>query len=203
MDLDQQAIGADRGTGERHGADQGTSPGAVRRIDDDRQMRLLPQDRHGGEVERVAGGGLERANPAFAEDDVRVAGGQHVLGGEQPFLDRRRQATLQQDGAAALAHRLQEREVLHVARADLEDVDVLVEDLDVVRVDDLGDDRQAGGAARLGEELECGDAEPLERVRRRPRLPGAAAQDARALTTDAPWRSRAAARATRPRTGRP
>jgi hypothetical protein len=49
--------------------------------------------------------------------------------------------------------RLQQREVLHVAGADLQHVGVLRDDLDVLGVDDLGHDRQAGALARLGEDL--------------------------------------------------
>ena len=54
-------------------------------------------------------------------------------------------------------------------------------------VDQLGDDRQAGLRARLGEDLEPGRPEALERERRRPRLVGAAAQHrgAAALTVRA------------------
>ena len=38
--------------------------------------------------------------------------------------------------------------------------------VDVVRVDDLGDDRQPGLLAHVGEDLQPGLAEPLEGVRR-------------------------------------
>ena len=54
----------------------------------------------------------------------------------QPALDEHRDA-----GAADLA---QQRVVLHVARADLDDVGDLGDGLDVARVHQLGDDRQAG-----------------------------------------------------------
>ena len=45
----------------------------------------------------------------------------------------------------------QQRVVLHVPGADLEDVGVLGDDVDLARLHDLGDDRQAGPLARLGE----------------------------------------------------
>ena len=61
----------------------------------------------------------------------------------------------------------QQRVVLHVPGADLEDVGVLGDDVDLVRLHDLGDDRQAGPLARLGEVAQRLDAEALERVRAR------------------------------------
>ena len=51
--------------------------------------------------------------------------GDDVLGRHQQLLDGGAHAALEQHGLAQLAHRLQQREVLHVARADLEDVGVL------------------------------------------------------------------------------
>ena len=61
----------------------------------------------------------------------------------------------------------QQRVVLHVPRADLEDVRVLGDDVDLVRLHHLGDDRQAGPLARLGQVAEGLDAQALERVRAR------------------------------------
>ncbi len=57
---------------------------------------------------------------ALAEYDAVVAAGHHVLGGEQELLDRRTHATLQEHRAIGLADLRQEREVLHVAGADLQ-----------------------------------------------------------------------------------
>ena len=106
-----------------------------------------------------------------------LPGADDVLGGHQEFLDRRAVAALEHDRARDPADVAQQRVVLHVPGADLEDVGVLGDDVDLVGFHDLGDDRQAGPLARLGEEPEAGDAEPLERVRRGPRLERAAAQD--------------------------
>ena len=148
------------------------------------QVGALPDDGHGREVERVAGGRLEGADAALAEDDVGVARREDVLGGHEPLLDGRRQAALQEHRLAALAHGLQEDEVGHVAGADLEHVHVAVEDLHIGRVRDLADDRQPGLLACLGQELEALDAEPLEGVGRGARLEGATAHDGRALALD-------------------
>ena len=80
-----------------------------------------------------------------------------------------------------LADLLEQGEVLHVAGADLEDVGVLGDQLDVARVHDLGDDGQARGLARASaSSLQPLLPEPLERVRGGARLERAAAQDRRA-----------------------
>ena len=184
MDLDDEAVGADRGAGEGHRSDQGAIPGAVRRVDDDRQVRLQPQDRHGREVERVARGGLEGADAALAEDHVRVARREDVLGGHEPLLDRRREAALQEHRVAALADGLEQHEVLHVPRADLEDVDVLVEHLDVRgSVTSLTTGRPVSSRASA-RSSRAGKPRPWNEYGRRARLEGAAAEDARALALD-------------------
>ena len=138
------------------------------------------EERHGREVHRVARVRLERPDAALAQDHVRVAGADDVLGGHQPLLDGRAVAALEHDRPRDPPDRRQQRVVLHVPRADLEDVGVLGDDVDLARLHDLGDDRQAGPLARLGEVAERLDAEPLEAVRTGPRLERAAAEDRRA-----------------------
>jgi hypothetical protein len=131
----------DGGAGERH--DQLALAGAVRRVDDDRQVRQRVHHRHGADVQGVAGGGLEGPDAALAQHDVEVAALGDVLGGHQPLLVRRGQPALEHHRLAHPADRLQQREVLHVAGADLQHVGVLRDDRDVLGVDDLGDDRAA------------------------------------------------------------
>ena len=137
------------------------------------------EERHRGEVEGVAGVRLERPDAPLAEDDVGVARRDDVLGGHEELLDRRPEAALEHDRPGDPAGRVEERVVLHVPGADLEDVDVLGDDVDLVRLHDLGDRRQAGPVARLGEVAKGLHAQALEGVRRGPRLEGAAAEDRR------------------------
>ena len=173
----------------------------MRRVDDHRQVRVQLQPRHRAEVEREARGGLERADPALAQDHVLVALLEDVVGGLQQLVERRRQPALEQHRLAELARDLEQRVVLHVARADLDDVGVLGDRVGVLGVEQLGDDRQAGLGARLGEDLERRDAEALEGERRRARLERAAAQHRGAAAPRPRARRRASARATRPCTG--
>ncbi len=87
---------------------------------------------------------------------------------------------LEQHRLADRADGLQQREVLHVAGADLQHVGVGRDALDVWRVDDLGHHGQAGLGADAGQDLQAGLAEPLEGVRGGARLERAAAQQRRA-----------------------
>ncbi len=125
-------------------------------------------------VLRVAG--LEGADPAFAEDDVLVAAAHDVFGRHQQLVDRVGKAALEQNRLADAAKLLEQFEVLHVARADLDDVDKFHEQLKLGRVGDFGNNRQAG---RLAGSLHVHQAfgfQSLERIRRGARFERAAAQ---------------------------
>ena len=83
-------------------------------------------------------------------------------------------------GLAHVAELAQQVEVLHVARADLEAVDVGQHEFDLRDLHDLGDDQQAGLVGDLAQQLQAFDAHALEAVRRAARLEGSAAQELRA-----------------------
>ena len=144
-----------------------------------RWLRLL----HGGndaEVEGVARVVGEGAHAALAEDDLVVALAHDVLGGHQELVERRAHAALEQDGLAQPAGMLQQRKVLHVARADLDHVGPFGDQFEGLVVDGFGDDAQAEAIADLGHDLESFDAEALKGIRRGARLVGAAAEKLRA-----------------------
>ena len=105
-----------------------------------------------------------------------VAAGQDVLGAHEPLVDGVAHAALEQDGFLAGADLAEERVVLGVAGADLQDVGVIDDELDLAGIQDLGNDGQAGGFAGLGQELEARFAHALEAVGGAARLVGAAAQ---------------------------
>ena len=79
-------------------------------------------------------------------------------------------------GVRVRPHFLEQVEVLHVPGADLEDVGVALDQLDLAGVHDLGDDRHAEPLAGGLEHLQAVLAEPLEAVRAGPRLEGPAAE---------------------------
>ena len=151
------------------------------------RWRQVVEERDGRQVHRVAGVGLEGADAALAEDDVGVARADDVLGRHQPLLDGRAVAALEHDRLADPPDGHEQRVVLHVAGADLEDVRVARHDLDLRWLHDLGDDGQPGQLARLGQVSERLDAEALERVRAGTRLERATAQDSCAPAAATAW----------------
>ena len=140
MDLDDQTVGAGSHGGERERRHVRRLPGPVARVDDDRQMRDLVHDRDGRHVEDVARRGLAATDgqAALAQHHVRVPLAQDVFGTEHPVLDGRvHPAALEQDRMPGAPDLAEQRVVLHVARADLQDVDVLRAQGDVVRIQHL------------------------------------------------------------------
>ena len=150
--------------------------GAVGGVADDRQVAEALDHGDRREVERVARGGLEGADAAFAEDHVAVALGHDVLGGQEPLVDRGREAALEHDRLARQADFVEQHEVLHVARADLQDVGVARDEFDVAGFHDLGDHRQSGLLTGRRQVLQTFLAESAEGVGRGARFEGAAAQ---------------------------
>ena len=63
----------------------------------------------------------------------------------EQFLDGGAEAAFEQNGTAAFAKRFEQREVLHVARADLHDVGIVGHQFDVAIAHHFGDDGEAGG----------------------------------------------------------
>ena len=132
MDLDHQPVraGGDAGQGQR--SHVWALAGGMAGIDENRQMRQplqQPAPRRRSSVLRVCV--LEGADAALAEDHIRVALREHVLGRQQPLFHQHRQAALEHDRFAGLADLLEQEVVLRVARADLEDVGVLVDRFDI------------------------------------------------------------------------
>src|SRR5574342_425212 len=106
-----------------HGRYQLPLPCRMAWIKDDREMGHFPRQGNDGKIRRVPGRGLEGAYAPLAKHHIRIAAEQNVLCRSEPFLDRCREPTLQDDRPSYFANLGQEVEVLHVARADLEDID--------------------------------------------------------------------------------
>ena len=113
-----------------------------------------------------------------------VAVGQDVLGGEEPFLDLHAEAALEQDGLAAAGCLGDEGEILRIARANLEDVRMGGDELDVALGEDFRDDAEIIFLAGLGEKAQAFLGEALEFVGRGAGLVGAAAEEGCALGLD-------------------
>ena len=154
------------------------------RVDYHGQVRKLVQHAYRAEVERVARRSLEGAYAALAEDYVLVAVRHDILRAHEQLFYRVREAALDEYRLARLAELLQQFEVLHIARADLNHVHVL-EERQMVRVHDFRDYRQPRLFFGFEQQVDAVGLEPLEVVGRRARLERAAAQHRRARGLDA------------------
>ena len=152
-------------------------------VDDDGKVRQLAQHGDRRKIERIAGVGLKGAHAALAENDILVAAGHDVLRAHQPFLVGRGHTALDHHGLFLTAHSLQKVEVLHIARADLNDVHIL-EERKLAEVHQLGDDGQPRLLLGDLEVAQADLAEALEGIGRGAGLERAAAQHRRAAGLD-------------------
>jgi hypothetical protein len=118
-----------------------------------------------GQVEGVAGEIAEGAHAALAQDHVVIALGHYVFRGHQELIERGRHATLEQDRLARLTGMLQQGEVLHVARADLNNVGVPLHQFQAFVVYGLSDNPQAEFGAEVRKDLQPRLAQALKTVR--------------------------------------
>ena len=129
VNFDEEAIGAnsDSGAGKRKNLVAFT--GAVRRVDEDREMAAFLDGGNDGEIEGIAGEVGEGADAAFAEHDVVVAFGEDIFGGHEEFVEGGGHAALEENGKFGAAGAFEEGEILHVARANLDHVGVLLDEV--------------------------------------------------------------------------
>src|ERR1700687_1120427 len=185
MDFDEEAIGADSDGGSWKRENFVALAGSVGRIDEDRKVAALFDGRYDGEVERVARKIGEGAHAALTENDVVVAFGEDVFGGHEEFVERGGHTALEENGLFGAARAVEQGKILHVARADLDDVGVFFDEVEAFVVDGFGDDAEAKLFADLHENFQAGFAETLEAVRGSAGLVSAAAKEPRAGFLDA------------------
>ncbi len=154
--------------------------GAVAGVNEDGEMAALLHCGNYGEVESVAREIGEGADAAFAEHDVVIAFAHYIFGGHQEFIERGGHAAFEEHGLFGAASAFEQREILHVARADLDYVGVLIDQIKRFIVDGFGDDAEAVGVANLGKDFQAGFAESLKTVGRGARLVGASTKEANA-----------------------
>ena len=150
MHFDDEAVSAygNRRAGKRK--DLVALSSAMARVDQDWQVTTFFYRRHNCKIESVARKIRKGANAAFAEHHVVIAFGQNVFGGHQEFVEGGGHAALQQNGLFRTARPLEEREILHIAGANLDHVGVFFHQVERFVVDGLGDDAESEGFADLG-----------------------------------------------------
>src|ERR1700732_2290666 len=102
-------------------------------------MRELVNDRDRRNVQGVASVSLEGANASLTQNYIVVSTGHDVLGGQQQLFQSRSNAALEENRLLDLAQLAQQIEVLHIARAHLEDVNKRQHDRYLRVVHDLAD----------------------------------------------------------------
>jgi hypothetical protein len=132
------------------------------RIDHDRQVAQLLHCRHDTQIERVSRMIGKRPYTALTEDHFVVSFRENVLRRHQKFFQRRRHAALQQYRLPSLARPLQQLIILHVPRADLDAVRVLLHQIERLHVDSFRYDSQARRVPRLRQQLQSFFSQPLE-----------------------------------------
>ena len=180
--FDHQAVRARGNSSLGQRLDHPVDTACMARVNNDRQVAHALEHRHSGDVQRVAGVLLIGADTALAQDNVLISACHDVLGGHQKFLHGVGEAALEQDGLFGLAQLFEQFEVLHVARADLEAVALVHEQVDVCGISDFSDNRHPGYLVRLVQQFEALGLKALEGVRGGTGLPCAAAQHCRAIS---------------------
>ena len=179
MHLDNQPVGAHRHRRPRQRQHLVPLARPVAGIHQDRQMALPLHRRHNAQVESIARVIRERPHSALAQDHLVVPLAHDVFGRHQKFFQRRRQPALQQHRLPLASRFLQQGKILHVPGANLNHVRVLGHQLQRLMVDRLRHDPQPEPLPDLRHDLQRFFTQPLERIRRSPRLVRAAPEELR------------------------
>src|SRR4029453_17242708 len=112
-------------------------------------MRNSPDRRHRSKIERVTRMLRESPNAALAQDYVVIALCHDVFRREQPFFECCRHSSLQQDRESRSARSPEQRKILHVTSADLNDVAIPFDQIDMSFFERFSDDLQLKRVADL------------------------------------------------------
>lgn len=82
---------------------------------------------NGADIHGVARDFLKCTNTALTEDNVAIAMGENVLGGQEPLFDGCRHPTLEYDWFLSTPDLIKQDIVLHIAGADLQNIGVLAD----------------------------------------------------------------------------
>src|SRR5579875_665008 len=106
------------------------------------------------------------AHTTLAEDHVVIALREDILGGHQELIQRGRHPAFQEDRLFRPPHALEQREILHVTRAHLQHIGILLNQIAIHRIDSFGHNQQPEVLADFAENLQPLFAQPLKAVRR-------------------------------------
>src|ERR1700676_3934278 len=106
----------------------------------------------------------EGAHAAFAQNHLVVAFRKNVLSRHEKLFERGRHTALQQDRLARASGPAQEREVLYVARADLDAVSEFFHQVECFNIDGLGYDAKSSFVAGVGKVSQTLFAQALKSI---------------------------------------
>src|SRR5271168_1736334 len=178
--LHDQSIRANRHPRARQRGHQAAPSCRVAGIQNHRQVRQFLQRRNRRDVASVSRHRFKRANPPLAQNHLGISVRRNIFRGHQQFFYRAAQPALQQHRPAALSERLQQHEILHVARTHLHHVGIFRDQFHVAVAHHFRDNSKPRRFFRFLQQLQSFFFHPLEVVRRSTRLERAAAQQFRA-----------------------
>jgi len=127
MDFDEQAVSADGHRSAGKWQNLVALAGTVAGVNKDGQVAALFDRGDDGQVQGVPRKIGEGSNAAFAKHDVVVALGEDIFSGHEKFIERGGHAALEKNRLFGAARAFEKRKILHVARANLDDVGVFLD----------------------------------------------------------------------------
>src|ERR1700751_1660800 len=104
-------------------------------------MGLCFEERNCVKIESISSHGLECPDTELAKQYIKVPFTQDILGSHQKIFDLGCHTSLQHDRKPGSANLTEQREILHIARSDLQTIRVFTNQLEIFGIHDLRDDR--------------------------------------------------------------
>src|ERR1700740_1181312 len=98
------------------------------------------EDRNCVQIEGISSHRLECPDTALAKQDIKVSFTQDILPPHQKIFDRSCHTALQHDWEPGSANLAEQREILHIARSDLQAIRILTDQLEIFGIHYLRDD---------------------------------------------------------------
>src|SRR5215472_1844038 len=117
-------------------------------------MGKLLYQRHRIDVHGIACKSLKSPDASLTQDHVGIALREYVFGGQQPLLNGCREPTLEEYRLASTSNFIKQIIILHIARADLQDIGVLADQIYISGRHDLSHDRETGISSSLRQQLQ-------------------------------------------------
>ena len=120
MHLQNQAVRPGCNRGQRHGLYQPPIAGRMGRINDNRQMGFLLDNRDDTQVQGVPGIFFKGADAALTKDDLIITARHDIFRRHDPFLNGIGQPAFEQDRLPDGPQSFEQIKVLHIPRTDLD-----------------------------------------------------------------------------------